>query len=183
MKTDAFLLTLAEKICPQLKAGRFFATVKGKEYYFSGLLQRRVMPAYRGFYDEFDYAFSVHCTFAMCDVYNGARWMRLDSRENFFATPAIIVVERSQFDFSPAQTVERMKQRYFANTLLAGEYFHPSYSKEHLKRCMEAAGLHFFLSEELEMPVQKKIIPDAAKEMLSIRRIENNNALLKVIRP
>jgi len=156
MERNKYLIKIAEKVFPELKAGRFFVTVKGKEHYFSGLLSMEVKKGYRSFYDEFDYAFNVHCTFSLCDIKTDDRWMRQPGNEHEYHTPFLFVVERNNFDSSPLQVVNRMCSYYRANTLVLDAYSHLHYSEKHLAEVMNRNGLNFMLKEELEEKLKVK---------------------------
>lgn len=137
-------------VFPELKAGRFFTKVNGIDHYFSGLLHTEVKRSYRSFYDEYDFAFSVHCTFSLCDKKTDARWVRQEGCEYFYSTPVLFVVDRTDFNYLPGQAVSRMIRHYRANTLVLGSYAHPEYSWQQLADHMKRNGIHLILQRELE---------------------------------
>ncbi len=149
MERKEYCLKIAEKVFPELKAGRFFATVNGIEHYFSGLNHVEVKSSYRSFYDEYDFAFSVHCTFSLCDRRTDARWIRQEGSEHFYSTPVLFVVERTDFNYLPEQAVSRMIRHYRANALVLGSYAHPEFSWEQLADQMRRNGIHLILQREL----------------------------------
>ena len=150
VKKKEYYLRIAEKVFPELKSGRFFAKVQGIEHYFSGLIQTEVKINYKSFYDEYDFAFSIRCTFSLCDKKNETRWVRQEGSEHFYSTPVLFVVDRTDFNYSPEQAVSRMIRHYRANTLVLGSYAHPEFSWEQLADHMRRNGIHLILQRELE---------------------------------
>ena len=150
VKKKEYYLRIAEKVFPELKSGRFFAKVQGIEHYFSGLIQTEVKINYKSFYDEYDFAFSIRCTFSLCDRKTDVRWVRQEGREHYYNTPVLFVVERNDLNFLPDQIIQRMKSYYRANTLLINSYKHSHFSLKQFKELMKRNELHFILHSELE---------------------------------
>ena len=146
-----YLLKIGHYVLPELEKGRFFTKVKGVEHYFSGLINTEVKIIYRSFYDEFDFAFSLRCTFSLCDIKSETRWMRKEGSEHYFETPPFFVVERNEFNYSPEKVVKRLHSHYRANTLLLGTYSFQQFKESHLDECFRRSGLHLIMRRELEM--------------------------------
>jgi hypothetical protein len=157
MEKKEYLMRIAEKVIPGLAAGRFFVMVCGEERYYAGLCAKEEQPVYRSFYDEFDFAFSIRCTFSLCDVKTNGRWVRLQGNSHIYTSPILFVVDREEFNFIPDHAAERMHSRYRANTLVVDSYDCPGYSMQQLARAMKANGLNFILKKEL------KKAPDATR--------------------
>jgi|GEM_PF-6303792 len=149
MSRNEYLLNIAERVFPELAAGKFFAITGGAEYYFSGLQHTEVEQLYRSFYDEFDFAFCIRCSFSLCDLKTDTRWVRQEGEKHFYTTPVLRVVERTDFNYAPANAIRRMRTHYRANTLVLETYSRPGISSGQLAEGMNAAGLYFFLKEEL----------------------------------
>ncbi len=164
-----YLIKIGHHVFPELKTFGFFATVKGVEHYFSGLVNTDVKIIYRSFYDEFDYAFSLQCTFSLCDKKTEARWIRQEGSEHFFETPPFFVVERNDFSCSPEQVVKRMHSHYRANTLVLGAYSFQQYKESHLGESMRRCGVHMIMRMELDV----KSINQYQKPESQIRRLDS----------
>lgn len=150
MDKREYYLRIAERVFPELKTGRFFAKVNGIEHYFSGLIDAEVKINYKSFYDEYDFAFSIRCTFSLCDKKTETRWVRQEGSVHYFNTPLLFVVERDELNFLPDQIVQRMRSYYRANTLLLGSYAYPHRPIKQFKELMKVNELHFILHSELE---------------------------------
>ncbi|CAN5552811.1 hypothetical protein BH11BAC1_BH11BAC1_22670 [soil metagenome] len=156
MERKEYYLKIAEKVYPELNSGRFFANVKGIEHYFSGLLSMEVKSIYKSFYDEFDFAFSVQCTFSLCDQKSDLRWIRKEGREHSYMTPVVFVVERSEMNYPPAQIMNRMLSRYRANTIILESYNYGHYNEQHLAEYMRQTGLQVIWKRELDFETETR---------------------------
>jgi hypothetical protein len=150
MKSKEYLLKIAAGAYPEIFKGKFFTVIKGAEHYFSGLHHAEVKYIYRSFYDEFDFAFSLHCRFTLSDRKCGSRWTRQEGSEHVYAAPALFVVDRMEMNYAPAQLVSRMQHHYRANTLVLGTYRHPQFTMKQLEECMDESGINFIRRKDLE---------------------------------
>lgn len=150
MEKKEYYFRIAEMVFPELKSGRIFAKVNGMEHYFSGLIHTEVKVNYKSFYDEYDFSFSIRCTFSLCDRKTEVRWVRQEGREHYYDTPVLFVVERNDLNFLPDQIISRMKNYYRANTLLLRSYAYNQYSIRQFYELMKFNGLHFILHRDLE---------------------------------
>ena len=149
MERSEYLFRIAGKVFPGLRTGKFFTVVNGTEQYFSGMLQKEVKLYYKSFYEEYDYAFSLQCIFSLCDRKTKVRWVRQPGTRHQYTSPALFVVERTDFHNAPEQIVKRMQTHYRANTLILDSYSHPRYSGRQLATILEMNGLNLIMRNEL----------------------------------
>ena len=154
MKQKIFYLRIAETAFPGLQQKRFFTTVGDTEYYFSGLRMTEVQHIYRSYYDEFDYAFSIRCTFSVCDRREGSRWIRQPGDDHLYTTPPAVVVQRDELACSPAQIIFRMKNFYKANVLIYSGYKHSLFSENQLREILESNQLSLVHRKDLPEPIE-----------------------------
>jgi hypothetical protein len=141
------LLMVALEIFPELNARGFFTTEKGVEYYFAGLQEMEIESAYKSFYEEYDVAFNIRCTYSVCDYKTESRWIRMDGQHHLYRTPMLYVVNRIDLNASPAQIAYRMNGHYRANTLVVEKYFHPEFSTSSLKSFLAAHGIYVVIKK------------------------------------
>ena len=178
MERKEYYLKIAEKVFPELKSGKFFTNVKGVEHYFSGLLSIEVKNIYKSFYDEFDYAFSIRCTFSLSDRKSDTRWIRQEGSEHCYTTPVLFVVDRLDMDYEPEQVVRRMLHRYRANTIILESFNYYQYHEQHLAEYLRRSGVHLIWKKELDAeagPIQHLIRPETQMRRLNSQR-ENDFA-------
>ena len=175
MKTKLYYLQIAEKVFPGLQHKRFFTAIGGTEHYYSGLRMTEVEHIYKSYYDEFDFAFSIRCTFSICDKQEGRRWIRQPGDEHLFSTPPAYVVQRSDVSCSPAQIIEKMKKFYKANVLICSGRSHPMVSEAVLREIMETNKL--CLIHKTELPDDFQI---SSPDRLTGRKETDRQKILKL---
>jgi len=142
---------------PQLKARGFFTLVEGVEYYFAALQEMEIESTYKSFYEEYDVAFNLRCTYSICDYKKESRWLRMSGDQHVYRTPLLYVINRIDLDESPAQIANRMISYYRANMLVIEKYNHPEYSVSSLNSYLKANGIYFIIkSPETENATEGK---------------------------
>jgi len=144
------LLLMALEVFPELKLRGFFTVIEGVEYYFAGLQDMEIESAYKSFYDEYDFAFSLRCTYSICDCRIDSKWTRLNGAQ-VYRTPVLYVVNRSEMNESPKQIAGRMVHCYRANTLVLEKYNHPDFSIDRLKTYLNMKGIYFMVKKEKQV--------------------------------
>ena len=172
----ADLLMVAMEAYPELKARGFFTVIRGNEYYFSGLQKMEIESAYKPFYEEYDLAFSIRCTYSVCDYKSETRWKRMDGDHHVFKTPVLYLISRSDLDASPSAIVNRMVTHYRANALVIEKYHHPDYSISSLKSYLLANGMYLVLKENKQ---KQDYLND--NNAASINAIKNQIPLLESV--
>lgn len=153
MSKKKYYLGIAEKVYPELKAGRFFTNIKGTEHYFSGLSNTDVKCIYKSFYDEYDYAFSIQCTFSLCDKRSGSRWVRQEGSVHIYFTPVLYVVDRNDLYLAPDRIIDRMIHFYRSNTLVVGSNHSGHFAKIQLNEQMRKNNLQLIYRNEIEIQI------------------------------
>jgi hypothetical protein len=139
------LLMVALQAFPELKARGFFTIIAGVEHYFSALQEMKVETTYKSFYEEYDVAFSLRCTYSICDWKNKSRWIRIEGDKHVYRTPLLYVINRFDLNESPEQIASRMMTHYRANALVIEKYNHPEYSVASLSSYLKAHNIYFVM--------------------------------------
>ena len=166
----AELIMVAMEAFPELNTRGFFTITRGNEYYFSGLQKMEIESAYKPFYEEYDFAFSVKCTYSICDCRTDSRWIRMEGDRHVYITPMLYVINRSGVNASPSQLVRRMIYDYRANVLVIDQYDYQDISLSVLKNYLSSYGLYLILKGEnkpQELPITKNTITVSNKYELT----------------